>query len=60
MKGLENSSPFVAINFNIFIKPISSVEIKKIPHADTCFHREEKSLWMSSCSEDSSFLYFMG
>ena len=29
MEGLENSSPFVAINFNIFIKPISSVVIKK-------------------------------
>ena len=43
MEGLENSSPFVAINFNIFIKPISSVVIKKF-HMPTLVFTEKSNV----------------
>lgn len=73
LNGLENSSPFVAANFNILIRPICSVAIKslciftlqhlkvikKCLHAYICFHREDQPLWMSSCSEDRRQFIFV-
>ena len=63
MEGLENSSPFVAINFNIFIKPISSVVIKKF-HMLTLVFTEKSNVSVCLLAQKTvhlgiSFFFFI-